>query len=141
MATSRSWVGSDELRIGDQWFRIDLLFFHRRLRCLVVIDLKIGELTHADAGQMHMYLNYAREHWTVDGENPPVGLILCSAKDEAVVKYALGNLPSKVLAAEYKTTLPAEKLLAEHVDQVRQRIMNRIGADDVTPGRAKRRRP
>lgn len=128
------------LRIGDQWFRIDLLFFHRRLRCLVVIDLKIGELTHADAGQMHMYLNYAREHWTVDGENPPVGLILCSAKDEAVVKYALGNLPSKVLAAEYKTTLPAEKLLAEHVDQVRQRIMNRIGADDVAPGRAKRRR-
>lgn len=115
------------LRIGNSWFRIDLLLFHRRLRCLVIIDLKLGTLTHADAGQMHMYLNYAREHWAVDGENPPVGLILCSAKDEAVVKYALGNLPSKVLAAEYLTALPAEKLLAEHVEKVRQRLTRRRG--------------
>lgn len=68
------------LRIGDTWFRVDLLFFHRRLRSLVVVDLKLGELTHADAGQMHMYLNYAREHWTHPEENPPVGLILCAAK-------------------------------------------------------------
>ena len=60
------------LRIGDEWYRIDLLFFHRKLRCLVVIDLKRGKFTHADAGQMHMYLNYAREHWTHAGENPPV---------------------------------------------------------------------
>jgi predicted nuclease of restriction endonuclease-like (RecB) superfamily len=52
------------LRIGDQWFRVDLIFFHRRLRCLVIIDLKVGKFTHADAGQMHMYLNYARHHWT-----------------------------------------------------------------------------
>jgi hypothetical protein len=64
------------LRIGDQWFRVDLLFFHRRLRCLVIIDLKLSEFTYADAGQMHMYLNYAREHWTYPGENPPVGLVL-----------------------------------------------------------------
>jgi predicted nuclease of restriction endonuclease-like (RecB) superfamily len=62
------------LRIGDEWYRIDLLFFHRKLRCLVVIDLTRGKFTHADAGQMHMYLNYAREHWTRAGENPPVGL-------------------------------------------------------------------
>ena len=52
------------LRIGNEWYRIDLLFFHRRLKCLVVIDLKLGKLTHADTGQMHMYLNYAREHLT-----------------------------------------------------------------------------
>ena len=72
------------LRIGDEWYRVDLLFFHRKLRCLVVIDLKIGKLTHADAGQMHMYLNYAREHWMQEGENPPVGLILCSKPDDAL---------------------------------------------------------
>jgi predicted nuclease of restriction endonuclease-like (RecB) superfamily len=69
------------LRVGDEWYRIDLLFFHRRLRCLVVIDLKLGRVTHADAGQMHLYLNYAREHWARPGENPPVGLILCAYKD------------------------------------------------------------
>jgi predicted nuclease of restriction endonuclease-like (RecB) superfamily len=127
------------LRIGDQWFRIDLLFFHRRLRCLVVIDLKLGALSHADAGQMHMYLNYAHEHWTVDGENPPVGLILCSAKNDAVVKYALGNLPSKVLAAEYRTALPAEKLIAEHVVQARQHLMERVAPDKPKATRSRRR--
>jgi len=58
------------LRVGDAWYRVDLLFFHRRLRRLV-IDLKPGKFTHADAGQMHLYLNYAREHWTMPGENPP----------------------------------------------------------------------
>jgi hypothetical protein len=85
------------------------LFFHRRLRCLVVIDLKLGEFTHADAGQMHLYLNYAREHWTMPDENPPVGLILCAKKDHAVAKYALEGLRNKVLAAEYRTALPTER--------------------------------
>ena len=59
------------LRIDDEWYRIDLLFFHRRLRSLVIIDLKLERFTHADAGQMHLYLNYAREHWVLEGENPP----------------------------------------------------------------------
>jgi predicted nuclease of restriction endonuclease-like (RecB) superfamily len=56
------------LRVGDAWYRVDLLFFHRRLRCLIVVDLKLGKFTHADAGQMHLYLNYAREHWVFPGE-------------------------------------------------------------------------
>lgn len=99
------------LRIGDEWYRIDLLFFHRRLRCLVVIDLKLGKFTHADAGQMHMYLNYAREHWTHEGENPPVGLLLCAQKDDAVAHYALEGLPNKVLAAKYRMVLPDAKVI------------------------------
>ncbi|NEP11623.1 MAG: DUF1016 domain-containing protein [Symploca sp. SIO2C1] len=113
------------LRIGDQWFRVDLVFFHRRLRCLVIIDLKLGEFSHADVGQMHLYLNYAREHWTLEEENPPVGLILCNRKDEAVAHYALAGLPNKVMAAEYQTTLPDEKLLAEELERTRKRIENR----------------
>ena len=127
------------LRIGDRWFRIDLLFFHRRLRCLVVVDLKLGEFDHADAGQMHLYLNYAKEHWTVPGENAPVGLILCSAKDEAVVKYSLAGHASKVLAAEYRMALPAEKLLADHVEQVRQALTRRAPQASSLPTRLKRR--
>src|SRR5438552_5950398 len=83
------------LRIGDEWYRVDLLFFHRRLRCLVVIDLKVGKFTHADAGQMHLYLNYAREHWIQPGENPPVGLILCSEKNDAVAATPLRDFPAK----------------------------------------------
>ena len=77
------------LRIDDTWFRVDLLLFHRRLRCLVIIDLKAGRFSYADAGQMHLYLNYAREHWMKPGENPPVGLILCAEKGAAEAHYAL----------------------------------------------------
>ena len=108
------------LRIGNRWYRVDLLFFHRGVRCLVVIDLKIGAFTHADAGQMHLYLNYAREHWVREGENPPVGLILCSEKDEALARYALDGLPNNVMAAEYRITLPNEELLASELDRTRQ---------------------
>lgn len=121
------------LRIGSEWFRVDLMFFHRGLRCLVVVDLKIGRFTHSDAGQMHMYLNYARENWVRDGENPPVGLILCSQKDEAVAKYALEGLPNRVMAAEYQTSLPDEDRLAEEITRTRQAIdLHGLGATAVT---------
>lgn len=113
------------LRIGNTWYRLDLLFFHRRLRCLVLIDLKTGEFTHADAGQMHLYCNYANEHWTNVGENPPVGLILCAQKDSAVAKYALEGLPNKVMATEYRTTLPDENLLAVELEKTRQILESR----------------
>ena len=113
------------LRVGSQWYRVDLLFFHRSLRCLVVIDLKIGAFTHADAGQMHFYLNYARQHWVRDGENPPVGLILCSEKDEVLAQYALEGLSNKVLAAEYRITLPDETVLAVELDRTRQAMEHR----------------
>ena len=110
------------LRIDDEWYRVDLLFFHRRLRCLVIIDLKLGKFTHADAGQMHLYLNYARAHWTHADENPPVGLILCSSAGQSLVRYTLDNLPSKVLAREYRLALPDEKRLAKELEKARKRI-------------------
>ena len=80
------------LRVGTEWYRVDLLFFHRRLRCLLIVDLKVGKFTHADAGQMNLYLNYARQHWSHPDENPPVGLVLCSEKDVAVAHYSLEGL-------------------------------------------------
>src|SRR5215469_2004985 len=81
-----AFVGrQSRLRIGDEWYRVDLLFFHRKLRCLVVIDLKRGRFTH------------------VEGENPAAGLILCSQRDEAIARYALDGLPNKILATEYRT--------------------------------------
>jgi predicted nuclease of restriction endonuclease-like (RecB) superfamily len=113
------------LRVDDTWFRVDLLFFHRKLRCLVVIDLKVGEFTHADAGQMHLYLNYAREHWMREGENPPVGLILCASKGAGMAHYALDNLPNKVLAAEYQTVLPDEQRLAEELGRTQRELERR----------------
>ena len=113
------------LRIDDTWFRIDLIFFHRRLHCLVIIDLKVGKFSYADAGQMHLYLNYARDHWMKSGENPPVGLILCAEKGAAEAHYALDNLPNKVLATEYQTVLPDEKLIAEALERSRRELEKR----------------
>jgi predicted nuclease of restriction endonuclease-like (RecB) superfamily len=114
------------LRIDDTWFRIDLVFFHRRLRGLVIADLKVGKFSYADAGQMHLYLNYAREHWMKPGENTPVGLIMCAEKGAAEAHYALGNLPNKVLAAEYQTVLPDEKLIAQELDRSRRELEKRL---------------
>ena len=113
------------LRVDDEWYRVDLLFFHRRLRCLVIFDLKLGRFTHADAGQMHVYLNYAREHWVQPGENPPVGVILCSGKGEALVRYATDALPTKLLVREYLTALPNEKILAAELEKTRKQLESR----------------
>lgn len=113
------------LRIGNEWYRIDLLFFHRRLRCLVAIDLKVGKFTHADAGQMNLYLNYAREHWTHPDENAPIGLVLCSKGDQAVAHYALGNLSDKIFTAEYRLALPDEKALAKEIEKTRKALERR----------------
>ncbi|MFM0068428.1 PDDEXK nuclease domain-containing protein [Paraburkholderia aspalathi] len=121
------------LRIDDAWFRVDLLFFHRRLRCLVVIDLKVGRFSYADAGQMHLYLNYAREHWMKPGENPPVGLILCAEKGAAEAHYALDNLPNKILAAEYQTVLPDEKLIAHELERTRAELDRRSVDSERSP--------
>ncbi len=115
------------LRVGDEWYRVDLLFFHRRLRSLILIDLKLGKFTHADAGQMNLYLNYAREHWTHPSENPPIGLILCSQKNAAVAHYALGNLGNPVLAREYQLNLPDENRLSKELAEGRRALQSRMG--------------
>ena len=72
---------------------------------------------------MNMYLNYAREHWSNPDENPPVGLILCSEKDEAVAHYAIGNSGNRVLARHYRLTLPSEQRLVETLKQTRQKFL------------------
>ena len=111
-----------KIRVGKQWYRIDLLLFHRRLRCLFIFDLKLARFTHADAGQMNLYVNYAAEHLTLDGENPPVGLILCSEHDEAVARYSMGNVTNKILAAQYKLALPAPHLIEKEIEKTRRML-------------------
>jgi hypothetical protein len=85
--------------------------------------LKIGKFTHSDAGQMNLYLNYAHEHWTLPGENPPVGLILCSEQDSAVAHYALDGLRNTVLSREYRLALPDEARLATRIERARHRLI------------------
>jgi len=123
------------LRIDQTWYRVDLLFFHRKLRCLVIIDLKLGALTHADVGQMHLYCNYAKEHWTFAEENPPVGLILCADKGRALARYALEGLPTKIMAANYRMVLPDAEVLQKELENTRRLIESRV---TVLPKKRKR---
>ena len=121
-----AFVGRQKrLRLDDEWFRVDLVFYHRSLQCLVLIELKLGKFNHADAGQMHMYLNYAKAHWMRDGENPPVGIILCSQKGAAQAHYALEGLPNKVLAARYQTLLPSADQLTDELRRVSAQLTQR----------------
>lgn len=126
MGKGFAFVGRQmRLRVGDEWYRVDLVLFNRRLKCLVIIDLKLNKITHADIGQMILYTGYAAEHWCEEGENPPIGLILCSEKNDALAHYTLENLPNKVLAKEYKTVLPDEKILVEEIEKTRKMLSGR----------------
>ena len=116
-----AFVGRQKrLRIGDEWFRVDLVFYHRGLNCLIIIELKVNDFSYADAAQMNMYLNYAGEHWTKKNENPPVGLILCTGKEKTLVKYTLKGMSNKILTADYTTKLPSTKLLTKEIEKTKR---------------------
>jgi hypothetical protein len=113
------------MRIDDKWFRCDLALFHRSLRCLVLIDLKIGRYSYEAAGQMAMYLSYARHNWMKPGENPPVGLILCAEKGADEARYSLESIGNPVLVAEYKLALPDEVTLTQELARTRAELERR----------------
>jgi hypothetical protein len=77
------------------------------------VDLKLGEFTHADAGQMNVYLNYYQDQEMTEGDNPPIGIILCAQKDDALVKYATGGLTQPVFVSKYLVNLPSEETLRQ----------------------------
>ncbi len=104
-------------------YRLDLLFYHRVLKCLVAIDLKIGEFTHADAGQMNLYLNYIRDQEKLSGENNPVGIILCTDKKKTVVEYALGGMSNKIFTSKYKLQLPNPQVLKTEIEHEKRRLL------------------
>jgi predicted nuclease of restriction endonuclease-like (RecB) superfamily len=103
------------MRIDDADYFLDLLFFHRGLRCLIAIDLKLGTFTAADKGQMDLYLAWLKEHEWRRGENEPLGLILCSSKKKQHVELLLRHGPHKMQVSEYLTKLPNKKLLEERL--------------------------
>jgi predicted nuclease of restriction endonuclease-like (RecB) superfamily len=103
------------LTFDNKHYKIDLVFYHRILKCHVLIDLKIGAFDHSDSGQMTMYLNYFTDNEMTEGDNPPVGIILCAQKNESLVKYATGNLPQQVFVSKYLLNLPNEEELTNFI--------------------------
>ena len=103
------------ITFGNTHYRIDLVFYHRILKCHVLVDLKLGEFDHADAGQMNVYLNYYQENETSEGDNPPVGLILCASKNAQLVKYATAGMAQQLFVSQYLIHLPSEAELTQFI--------------------------
>ena len=101
-------------------FYIDLVFYNYILKCFLLIDLKVGDLTHQNIGQMDMYVKYYEDQVRQDNDNPTIGLILCTEKDKTVVKYSVLNESEQLFASQYKTYLPSEKQLKEEIARERE---------------------
>jgi len=96
-------------------FYIDLVFYHYILKCFVLIDLKIDDLTHQDLGQMQMYVNYYTREMMNEGDNPPIGIVLCADKSEAIVRYTLAEDNKQIFASKYMLYLPTEQELKNEI--------------------------
>ena len=113
----------------DSHFFVDLVFYNRLLRCYVLIDVKRGELTHQNLGEMQMHVNYFDRHVRIDDELPTVGILLCDRKNEAVVELTLPE-DAATYASEYQLYLPSKEELADQVARVRREIAGSVGGGD-----------
>lgn len=101
------------IQIDGEFYRIDLLFYHRILKCFVIIDLKTGAANHRDVGQMNMYLNYFKQEENQPDDNEPIGIILAANQSKLAVEYALGGLSTQIFVSRYQLYLPERELLEE----------------------------
>lgn len=106
-----------KISIRNKHFSVDLVFYHRILKCFVLFDLKTRMVNHTDIGQMNWYLNYFKAEENVPGDNEPIGIILSPGKDEFLVEYALGGLSNKIFVSKYQLHLPEKKELQRQLDE------------------------
>ena len=106
------------ISFNNKHFKVDLVFYHRILKCFVLIDLKLGAITHQDIGQMNLYLNYFKKEEMAKDDNEPVGIILGAQKDHILVEYALGGISNKLFASKYRLSLPDRELLQKAVEKI-----------------------
>ncbi len=114
------------MRFDDEDFYVDLVFYNSIIKCYVLIDLKLGKLTHQDVGQMDSYIRMFDALTKQDDDNPTIGLILCSEKNEAIAKYSVLNDAKQIFASKYKLTLPTEEELQTELNKARKIIEERI---------------
>ncbi len=107
-----------KITIDNEHNFIDLVFYHRILKCFVLIDLKTRKVKHQDIGQMNLYLNYFKEEENTEGDSDPIGIIIAADRHEFLVKYATGGLPSKIFVSKYQLYLPDQKVLEDKVKEI-----------------------
>ena len=109
------------ITLNNKHYYIDLVFYHRVLKCFVLIDLKLDSITHEDIGKMNMYLNYFKKEEMTGDDNEPIGIVLGGKKDHVLVEYALGGISNKLFASKYRLSLPDKKVLQRAVEQITSR--------------------
>jgi predicted nuclease of restriction endonuclease-like (RecB) superfamily len=121
LGTDFCFVGRQKRHlVEDEWYKVDLVFYHRLLRCFVLIDLKMGKITPQDVGQMLSYVGYYEQEETREGEGPPIGILLGADKNETAIRYTLTGNAQKVFAARYQLHLPSEDDLRKQVNHIRE---------------------
>jgi predicted nuclease of restriction endonuclease-like (RecB) superfamily len=106
------------ISISGKHFFVDLVFYHRILKCFVLIDLKRGEVTHQDIGQMNLYLNYFKKEVSTEGDNEPIGIVLGAAKDNVLVEYATESITNQLFISKYQLYLPNKEQLENELNKL-----------------------
>jgi len=106
------------ITLNNKHYHVDLVFYHRILKCFVLIDLKMDSISHEDIGKMNMYLNYFKKEEMAEDDNDPIGIVLGAEKDHVLVEYALGGISNKLFASKYSLSLPDKRLLQKAVERI-----------------------
>ncbi len=106
------------ITLGGRHFKVDLVFYHRILKCFVLIDLKRGEIGYEDIGQMNLYLNYFKNEENTEGDNEPIGIVLGASKDEITMQYALEGVTNQLFVSRYQLYLPSREELQNRLQQL-----------------------
>lgn len=109
----------------NEHFYIDLVFYNYILKCFILVDLKVGKLSHQDIGQMDLYVRYYEDQIKQDSDNPTIGLILCTEKNETIVKYSVLKESTQIFASKYKLYLPSEKELIDELNAELEQLKNK----------------
>lgn len=108
--------------IGGEYFYVDIVFYHRILKCHVIIELKVDEFNHAHAGQLNTYIQYYKTKIKQETDNPPIGILLCTNQNEELVQYALGGMDENLFVSQYKTALPSTSELKKFLQEERKKL-------------------
>ncbi len=103
--------------IGDEYFFVDLVFYHRILKCHVLVDLKLEKFSHENIGQLNTYVSWYRENMMTEDDNPPVGILLCSDKNHALVEYALAGMDNNLFVSKYLLELPKKEEMQQFIEE------------------------
>ena len=108
--------------IGGEYFFIDLVFYHRILKCHIIIEFKVDEFSHANAGQLNTYIQYYKAKEQQDNDRPPIGILLCTNKNKELVQYALGGMDENLFVSQYKTALPTTEQLEAFLKEEKMKL-------------------